>query len=246
MAKNNTKASPSDNPNLELYNKLRVAPDAALKTITAGNLKGKSDINPQWRIEILTTIFGPIGFGWYTEIKEKWTEREGNESAAWVRINLFVKDPKTGEWSKPIEGLGGSKQFGKGKGDGILNDEAFKMAETDAISVACKKLGVAADVYWDASTTKYVAQGENPQWQPSPTQQAPVQQQQAPAPQQMQQHQPGQVGYTKEQVIADLNSAKTTEELNYKWNYWAAGFGRDADVVRCIATHPYNPNNIRK
>ena len=28
-----------------------------------------------------------------------------------------------------------------------LNDEAYKMALTDAISVACKQLGVGADVY---------------------------------------------------------------------------------------------------
>ena len=59
-----------------------------------------------------------------------------------------------GQWSEPIEGIGGSKQFGKGQGDGI-NDEAFKMAETDAISVACKKLGMGADVYWQANETKY-------------------------------------------------------------------------------------------
>ena len=50
--------------------------------------------------------------------------------------------------------MGGSKQCGKGMGDGI-NDEAFKMAETDAISVACKKLGMGADVYWQANETKY-------------------------------------------------------------------------------------------
>jgi hypothetical protein len=29
------------------------------------------------------------------------------------------------------------------------------MAYTDAISVACKMLGVGADVYWDKDTTKY-------------------------------------------------------------------------------------------
>ena len=29
------------------------------------------------------------------------------------------------------------------------------MAETDAISVACKKLGMGADVYWQANETKY-------------------------------------------------------------------------------------------
>ena len=45
--------------NLNLYNKWRTAPENALKPITAGNLKGKSDINPQWRIQVLTETFGP-------------------------------------------------------------------------------------------------------------------------------------------------------------------------------------------
>ena len=36
-----------------------------------------------------------------------------------------------------------------------VSDECFKMALTDAISVACKALGVGALVYWDKDATKY-------------------------------------------------------------------------------------------
>ena len=36
-----------------------------------------------------------------------------------------------------------------------MNDECFKMALTDAISVSCKALGVGADVYWNKDRTKY-------------------------------------------------------------------------------------------
>ena len=36
-----------------------------------------------------------------------------------------------------------------------VNDECYKMALTDAISVACKALGMGADVYWNKDTTKY-------------------------------------------------------------------------------------------
>lgn len=144
--------------NMELYNTWRKAPEDALRTITAGNLKGKSDINPQWRIQVLTETFGPVGFGWVTEITEHWTDTEvidGKvERVAWVRLNLRVC--VDGKWSQPIEGIGGSKYAGMGRGK-ELNDEAFKMAETDAISVACKKLGVAADVYWNTTNTKYSA-----------------------------------------------------------------------------------------
>ena len=138
--------------NLELYNAFAGVPENAKKPIQAGKLKGKTDINPMWRIKTLTAAFGPCGFGWTTKIMEHWIERDGGESSAWVRLELRVK--VDGQWSEPIEGIGGSKQFGKGQGDGI-NDEAFKMAETDAISVACKKLGMGADVYWQANETKY-------------------------------------------------------------------------------------------
>ena len=138
--------------NLELYNAFAGVPENAKKPIQAGKLKGKTDINPMWRIKTLTAAFGPCGFGWTTKITEHWIERDGGESSAWVRLELRVK--VNGQWSEPIEGIGGSKQFGKGQGDGI-NDEAFKMAETDAISVACKKLGMGADVYWQANETKY-------------------------------------------------------------------------------------------
>lgn len=152
--------------NLELYNSWRTAPKNALKEIQAGPLKGKSDINPQWRIQVLTENFGPVGFGWTTEITEHWTDTEviegKTERVAWVRLNLRIC--VDGKWSAPIEGIGGSKYAGNGRGR-ELNDEAFKMAETDAISVACKKLGIAADVYWNTTNTKYTQAGQQPQQQ---------------------------------------------------------------------------------
>ncbi len=142
--------------NLELYNSWREVPQNAQKLITGGNLNGKTDINPMWRIKVLTDRFGPVGFGWYTKITEPWTDAENIgrnvERVAWVRLELYIK--QGGEWSAPIEGVGGSKYAGKGRGS-ELNDEAFKMAETDALSVACKKLGIGADIYWAGDNTKY-------------------------------------------------------------------------------------------
>ena len=40
--------------NTRIYNELREVPSNALKPITDGRLKGKSDINTQWRIKRLT------------------------------------------------------------------------------------------------------------------------------------------------------------------------------------------------
>lgn len=140
--------------NLELYNRVRAVPDNAKRAIAAGRLKGKTDINPMWRIKALTEAFGPCGFGWKYTIKREWLETGANgEIAAFVDIDLFYK--ANGEWSEAIPGTGGSMLVTSETKGLYTSDECFKMALTDAISVATKALGVAADVYWDADSTKY-------------------------------------------------------------------------------------------
>lgn len=140
--------------NLDIYNRVKSVPETALKTIQAGRLKGKSDINPMWRIKTLTEVFGLCGVGWKYVITNKQTINGGNnEIAAFVDIDLFVK--YNGEWSEAIPGTGGSSFVANEKNGLYVSDECFKMALTDAISVACKALGVAADVYWNEDNTKY-------------------------------------------------------------------------------------------
>ena len=76
-----------DNTNLSIYDSVREVPKEAKKEIEAGRLKGKHDINPMWRIKKLTEVFGPAGFGWYTEIVRTWTEAsESGEMAVFVDI----------------------------------------------------------------------------------------------------------------------------------------------------------------
>lgn len=143
--------------NLELYEKFRSVPDEAKKPIIGGRLKGKTDINPMWRIKALTEAFGPCGIGWYYKPVNKWMERQGEEVAAFVDIELYVK--YEGEWSKPIPGTGGSMFVAEEKNGLYVSDECYKMATTDAISVACKQLGFGADVYWNSDRSKYDTQG---------------------------------------------------------------------------------------
>ena len=132
--------------NLSIYEKLKSVPDSALKEISAGRLKGKSDINPQWRYEKLTEVFGPCGFGWKFTIEKQWIERyENGECAAFVNVNFFVKHD--GEWSEAIPGNGGSMFVANEKNGPYVSDEAFKMATTDAIGTAAKMIGLASDVY---------------------------------------------------------------------------------------------------
>lgn len=144
--------------NLDIYEECRKVPDNAQKPISAGRLKGKTDINPMWRIKKLTELFGPCGIGWYYDVENKWTEEAGGEIAGFVDINLYIKSG--GEWSKPIHGTGGSMLAANEKGGLHLSDECYKMATTDAISVACKQLGIGADVYWNADSTKYSVAGQ--------------------------------------------------------------------------------------
>ena len=147
--------------NMRIWEAVCRPPATALKRIAGGRLKGMTDINPQWRIQMMTERFGPIGTGWYYDVLNKWTEPgAGDEVLCFVDINVYIKDG--GEWSKPIYGLGGSKLVSKESGGMYSNDEGYKMALTDALSVAMKELGVAADIYkglWDGS--KYIVQEEN-------------------------------------------------------------------------------------
>lgn len=148
-----------ENENLKIYNAVRECPKEALKPISAGRLKGKSDINPMWRIKKLTELYGPAGIGWYYEIVKQWLETgANNEISAFCNINLYIK--VNGEWSKPIQGIGGSSFVAKQNSGLYVSDECFKMALTDAISVACKALGFAANVYWDNDKTKYSPQSD--------------------------------------------------------------------------------------
>ena len=147
---------------MTLYNKFRVVPDEAKKTIQGGKLKGFTDINPMWRIKMLTEEFGECGFGWYYDEVDRWKEGCDNEVVCFVKIHLYIK--RGGEWSAPIVGIGGSKLITPvNNGARIdVSDEAYKMALTDAISIACKALGMAADVYFANDRTKYDVQPAQP------------------------------------------------------------------------------------
>lgn len=136
--------------NLDIYDAIKNVPEKAQKQIKGGRLSGMTDIKPMWRIEKLTELFGPCGFGWKTIIKNKEIIDGANgEKIAIVDIDLFIRNGSL--WSEPIEGTGGSSFISKEKNGLYTNDECFKMAYTDALSVACKSLGMGADVYWGDS-----------------------------------------------------------------------------------------------
>jgi hypothetical protein len=144
-----------------VWEKLARPPASALKAIQAGRLKGKSDINPMWRIKAMTEVFGQCGDGWKFEIVRLWTEAGSDGQVfAFAHVNLFVRTSQFIEdkkWNDPIPGIGGHYLIVKESSGLHANDEGYKMAITDALGTAMKMLGVAADVYmglWDGSKYK--------------------------------------------------------------------------------------------
>lgn len=149
----------NDINNMRYYEEARAVPKDALKAFSTGRFSG-TDINPMWRIKKLTEMFGPAGIGWYTEVlRQEVVPVDDGNLMVFVDINLYVNE--NGEWSKPIFGTGGNTLKLKGRGD----DEGYKKAYTDALSISCKALGIGADVWYANDTTskysdKYVDDSE--------------------------------------------------------------------------------------
>ena len=154
--------------NLRIYDAVRDVPEEAKRAITAGRLKGKTDIKHMWRIKALSEQFGPWGDGWGYTIDRRWIEEGAKgEKCAFAQISLWY-NLEDGTRSDPVVAIGGNMLVANEKNGLYTSDECYKMALTDAISVACKALGFGADVYWSADRTKYTPKQEpqNPQKPP--------------------------------------------------------------------------------
>lgn len=150
--------------NMRIWNQVAQPPPEALKTIGGGRLKGMTDIKPQWRYKALTKLLGPCGVGWKYDIDRLWLEPTGDEVIAFAQISLCILQDSTAQfegsqWSEPIPGIGGSKLVTKETKGPYNSDEAYKMAVTDALSVALKVLGFGADVYMGQWTGSKYANG---------------------------------------------------------------------------------------
>lgn len=145
--------------NMYIYNEGRAVPANAMRPIQSGRLKGKTDINPMWRIKKLTELFGPCGVGWTVKILNidylPHDRRDGEEQIVSVMIEMKISDEENEAYSDPIIGIGGAKLISRESSGLYYDDEAIKKAYTDAISVACKALGIGANVYWEKDTSKY-------------------------------------------------------------------------------------------
>lgn len=138
--------------NMDIWNFVSKVPADMTKAFTNGRFTG-TDIKPIWRFKILTDVFGPCGFGWYIDNVRFWMEQgaDGNVKT-FCELDLFVKHPATNEWSMSIHGIGGNSfvnvvTMKDGTVKKVTDDEGYKAAYTDAVSVACKAIGIGADIY---------------------------------------------------------------------------------------------------
>ena len=145
--------------NLHIFKQVQSVPEAAQKPFESPWGKRLTEIDPMWRIEQLTRLFGPAGEGWYTEVtRQEKVSLQNGEICVFTDLNLYLKDSKTGKWSKPIRGPGGNRLVLMTAEGLFVVDEAYKKAYTDALGVACKSLGFGADIYRGRNDTKYSSQ----------------------------------------------------------------------------------------
>lgn len=212
--------------NLRFYSKGCEVPEDALKKIKSGRLTGKSDVNPMWRMKRMTEIFGPVGFGWRYEIDRQWTETYGEETKCFCNVFLFVRDPETKEWSAPIPGNGGSSIVAKERSGPYVNDEAYKMALTDALSIAMKPLGIGGNIWYGPKAT-----GHNE----SKYEEGTMDAQSNNRPTQTKVKEAGALtGDLLARAISEINSVRSHEEFTNAWNKWACEFPAD-----CVTGSPF-------
>lgn len=159
----------SEGLSLRFWNQLKTPPLEALKLIRGGRLSGFHDISPAWRMRAMTKVFGPCGLGWRYRVSRR-EETPGPDGQLLLRVSVEVsyRDlDREGEaahaggttpgpiWSEPIEATGSSFLIAKEKSGLRMNEEAEKMAITDATGKALMALGVGADVYMGLFDSKH-------------------------------------------------------------------------------------------
>jgi hypothetical protein len=130
--------------NLEFWNALkRTDPKATKPFQRPGGFRG-TQIDPAWRLQMMTEVFGPVGKGWGYEQLE-WTIAE---RMVFICCRVWYIDPQTGEKYFTGPQWGGTEMVRRNRdGTERPDDECFKMSMTDAIGKCMLQVGLAADIY---------------------------------------------------------------------------------------------------
>lgn len=130
--------------NMGIWDRLKRTDPKATKPFTRlGGFRG-TQIDPTWRLQMMTEAFGPVGIGWGYEQVE-WTVVE---RMIFICVRVWYRDPLSGEkvWTGPQ--WGGTEIVRRNRdGTERPDDECFKMSMTDALGKCLLQIGLAADVY---------------------------------------------------------------------------------------------------
>ena len=144
--------------NMRFWDQLRWVPQEVTKAFKRKGGFSGNDINPTWRMQRMTEVFGPCGVGWGTTEPKLTFHAAGDDILVYCVLGVWI-DGGTTVW-----GVGGDYIASKNKQGAIVtDDEACKKAQTDAIGNAMQKLGLAADVWlgnFDDSKYQEKAQAE--------------------------------------------------------------------------------------
>ena len=140
-----TKTSDDPKPNnMDLWDRLkRTDPKATKPFKRAGGFSG-AQIDPYYRYQLMTEVFGPCGKGWGYEL----TAPIFSDGMVFIGATVWYIDEETKEkhWSGMQYG-GDVLHIVNRDGKSRANDEALKMAVTDAVGKAVSILGLGADIY---------------------------------------------------------------------------------------------------
>lgn len=131
--------------NLRIWDELKKTdPEQTKRFDRAGGFKGTA-IKPIYTVQRMTEKFGPCGFGWgFTEPRFQ-VERVGETALVFCTLGVWYTEGELR--SEPVYGTGGDNLTLSRKDGPKPNDEAFKAAQTDALSNAMKFIGMGADVH---------------------------------------------------------------------------------------------------
>lgn len=140
--------------NLKIWEEFADIDPKFTKPITGKQYKGTSP-NPQYVIRCLTELFGPVGKGFGWRVLAEDFQPLGEKTLHWCRIEFWHTDRANTfeEYGQTIAA------YPTNSGGFMVDEDAPKKSQTDAIIKAASHLGVAANIFlgrWDDQ--KYVAE----------------------------------------------------------------------------------------
>lgn len=109
-------------------------------------------VKPIYCDQRMTEHFGPCGEKWGIDEPNFQVVQAGEETMVYCWVSIWIKEP-----THKIFGVGGDKVVMKTTNGLKTSDEAFKMAFTDAVGNAYKRLGMSADIHMGLfDDSKYV------------------------------------------------------------------------------------------